>query len=146
MLKEIAKDAATVVVLLVCTVAAVAVLFVLTYGLMLLTGRFLSWSGSPTWPGERRLRLPSPPNRSCRSPRRSTAQTPAADPRRARNGSAYSPSNVNRTQARVRSHRRARVAPSAVTSMNCHESWSNEWSSVSTVIGTRTTSRSGVYS
>ena len=48
MLKEIAKDAATVVVVLVCTVAAVAVLFVLTYGLMLLTGRFLSWSGSPT--------------------------------------------------------------------------------------------------
>ena len=46
-LREIAKDAATVVVLLVCTVAAVAVLLVLAYGLMVLTGRFLSWSGNP---------------------------------------------------------------------------------------------------
>ena len=58
----------------------------------------------------------------------------------------YSPSKANRTEARVRSQRRARVAPSAVTSRNCHESWSKEWSSASTVIGARTTSRSGVYS
>ena len=40
MLKEIAKDAATVVMVLVCTVAGIAVLFVVTYGLMLLAGRF----------------------------------------------------------------------------------------------------------
>ncbi len=31
-------------------------------------------------------------------------------------------SSVNRTEARVRSQRRARVTPSAVTSRNCHES------------------------
>ena len=46
MLKEIAKDAATVVVVLCCTVAAVAILFVVTYGLMLLTGRFVSSWGA----------------------------------------------------------------------------------------------------
>ena len=45
LLKAIARDAATVVVLLVCIVAAVAVLFVVTYGLMwlmLLADRLLS--------------------------------------------------------------------------------------------------------
>ena len=34
LLKAIARDAATVIVLLVCIVAAVAVLFLVTYGLM----------------------------------------------------------------------------------------------------------------
>ena len=40
MLKETAKDAATAVVVLVCTVAGIAVLFVVTHGLMLLAGGF----------------------------------------------------------------------------------------------------------
>ena len=40
-MKSIAKDAVTVVVLSVCTAAAVAVLFVVTYGLMALAGRFI---------------------------------------------------------------------------------------------------------
>ncbi len=38
MLKEIAKDAATVVVVLVCTVVAVLVLFMVVYRPMLLAG------------------------------------------------------------------------------------------------------------
>ena len=43
MLKKIAKDAATVVVVLVCTVVAVFVLFWVTYSLIGLFGRsFLS--------------------------------------------------------------------------------------------------------
>ena len=41
MLKAIAKDAATVVVVLVCTVAAVFVLFWVTYSLIGLFGRGL---------------------------------------------------------------------------------------------------------
>lgn len=41
LLKEIARDATTVVVLLVCTGAAVAVLFVVFYGVMGLAGWFL---------------------------------------------------------------------------------------------------------
>ena len=40
LLKEIAKDGATVVVLLVCTVAAVAVLLAVFYGVMGLVGWF----------------------------------------------------------------------------------------------------------
>ena len=39
MLKTLAKDAATVLVVLVCVAAVVIILFVVTYGLMLLFGR-----------------------------------------------------------------------------------------------------------
>ena len=50
----------------------------------------------------------------------------------------------NETRAICRSHSRASCPPLSVTSRNCHESWSNEYGSVSRVIGTRTRSLSGV--
>ena len=47
MLKQIAKDSATVVVVLVCTVAAFAVLFIVVYRLMLLAGWLFLSRGRP---------------------------------------------------------------------------------------------------
>ena len=45
LLKQFAKDAATVVVVLVCTVVAVAVLFNVVYSLMLLAGWLATGQG-----------------------------------------------------------------------------------------------------
>ena len=67
--------------------------------------------GADSWPGERRLRLRSPPNQPSRSPRRSTAQTPG--PESVACGSAHRPTNPPGVRAVPRRRLLARRASPA---------------------------------